>query len=493
MLLTLTICHKAAITNHIKVHGFTFPFKPRISLTAMINNTDNHTGTMKMLVLSLLALGALVERTTGDEYACEFDYSIVKTVGGGGSSKISQSQSNDVQDLLPIRVTQQSISSVTFDVINIWTTDEVDQIYVSYQTSRWSGDRICLVEQAVPSQQPSHSSLTAHCNNHGTSLVHVFVSDPRFDFNNDNVTIPTCCYPDPDAQPMPTIEYLVAVNCRSTCTSQIPPLKKSFNDSSIVTPAPTPVPTTVHTLGCLDDNAVVLTEFQPGDILDLQISPEDGLCTLVEVTVDSNGTVVGDLKPVGRSYHGHPWEPYAGDFAYLDFDCSTTTGQSSTSSCLVVLPPPQKTKVYALKGYKHGHQLSDRDLGARFLEKTTYGPTRASIDDLFSFGSPAAWLQDQIKMPLTSHRQYFRERVTGWHSETSEVGLLHTGACEKGARFRQYALLWIESGRFIDIEQSPYDEKKLILSVEGQVRTVVDGPLQFGTQRELHGNATAGR
>lgn len=429
----------------------------------------------------LLWIAVLVSPTLASTPACEFDYNII--------TKIGESTYHEA----PLRILHQAASSVEFTVANTWTTapgDSVDKVYVAYQKSDWSNDRACELEEAVMSGKTSHS-ITAHCTNQGFSVVHIFVSDASLgQDSSNNATIHNCCHPDPEDEPLPTIEYMVVLHCRSTCSGEIPPLLGG-SDSTLSTPAPSPAPiTSIHSIGCREEEEepLVLSSFGPGDALDLKLSSPDALCTLVEVSIDVNETVVGSLKPVGRSYYGHDWETYAGDFSSLNFDCTV-----GSSSCILLPPLPQEGRAYALKAYRHGDRLSDADRSARFLEKTTFGPTNSDIDEFDSFESPEAWLKWQFEMPLTSHRQYFRERVTGWHSETNEVGLLHAGACEQGARYRKYAFLWIENGRYIDVMESPHDPSKLILSVEGQVRTVVNGPMQFGTQRTLYGNATSGR
>jgi hypothetical protein len=79
---------------------------------------------------------------------------------------------------------------------------------------------------------------------------------------------------------------------------------------------------------------------------------------------------------------------------------------------------------------------------------------------------------------ITSHRAFFRERLTHWHSETSFHTLLHTNPCNKGARYRKYAFLPTDNSRWLTIKTSPSGKK--ILSVSGIVRTVVDGPIGAG-------------
>ena len=56
--------------------------------------------------------------------------------------------------------------------------------------------------------------------------------------------------------------------------------------------------------------------------------------------------------------------------------------------------------------------LSSNQLAARFLQQATFGPTRASISNLVNTFALdyGAWMDDQMQLPLFSHRVFFRER-----------------------------------------------------------------------------------
>ena len=137
---------------------------------------------------------------------------------------------------------------------------------------------------------------------------------------------------------------------------------------------------------------------------------KDVLCTLIEadlnvVLVAEDGTVskrdilsltknrdysVSNLKPVGRSYNGNEWEAAPGDFSSLVFDCSFSLyGKGGGGNCLVMLPKPKKGRHYLLKSHDYGHELTPDDLTARFLEKATFGPTKADIE---AFTSSEIWV-----------------------------------------------------------------------------------------------------
>ena len=58
--------------------------------------------------------------------------------------------------------------------------------------------------------------------------------------------------------------------------------------------------------------------------------------------------------------------------------------------------------------------------------------------------------------------------------------MIHTGPCTTDARYRNFALLRTDYESYLEVRKSEFDDTKLILSVGGQIRTVVDGPMQYG-------------
>lgn len=234
---------------------------------------------------------------------------------------------------------------------------------------------------------------------------------------------------------------------------------------------------TVRSYSCPSSptETTVVTAFYEGDILELAKSSGGQLCTLAEVSssavsgrrmLQSMSTELG-LIPLGRSYGGNDWEPYGGDFSSLQYDCSQ-------GPCRVELPAPTNGRSYILKPYA-APTLSTDSIKARFLEKATFGPTK---QDIANFGSETSWLSEQFELPVTSHRAVFRQHMTHWHSESNYNTLLHTNACAAGARYRRYAFVSVDSERELTI--ATVSSSKVVLSVDGEKRTVVDGPVQCG-------------
>jgi hypothetical protein len=89
-------------------------------------------------------------------------------------------------------------------------------------------------------------------------------------------------------------------------------------------------------------------------------------------------------------------------------------------------------------------------------------------------------MKAQFEMDMTSHRAFFRQHLTTWHTETSYHSLLNINACEKGARFRKYTFIHTDIDRMMSITVSPNNSSKLIIAVDGQTRSIVEGPAKCG-------------
>eukprot|EP00536_Pseudo-nitzschia_multiseries_P010764 jgi/Psemu1/204058/e_gw1.338.42.1 len=202
----------------------------------------------------------------------------------------------------------------------------------------------------------------------------------------------------------------------------------------------------------------------------LQNSPAGMLCTLVEVSVE------GDLglKPIGRSYNGQGWELYRGRYYATTNIVPRSCADDSNGDCLVVLAPLPAGRKYALKTYEYS--LGKRDEAARFLERTTFGATTSEINSFVADGSNhARWIQNQMQIPITSHRQFFRERANNFHSETTGMGTLDFGPCQQGARYRSFVFVPKDIGRYLTISSSSVNRNYKVLSVGGHVRSVIPG------------------
>ena len=133
------------------------------------------------------------------------------------------------------------------------------------------------------------------------------------------------------------------------------------------------------------------------------------LCTLTLEYEDESGAV---SKPIARSYDGNGWEKTAGAFSQsLPMpDCS-----SGLNCIFLDLPPPEGDKNYVLTSYFHAG-FGEKAEVARFLEQSTFGPSRDTINQLHSSSAGGdkyrSWIYNQVyNVPMTSHREWFRRRT----------------------------------------------------------------------------------
>lgn len=210
-------------------------------------------------------------------------------------------------------------------------------------------------------------------------------------------------------------------------------------------------------------------DFRTSQSTDLIISDSKQLVTLVEITKD------GDLKPMARSYGGYDWEPSAGDGATLQFTCNR-----KDNKCSVHLPQLATGSKYQLSVFGDP-AYSVADKAARFLEQVTFGPTMKEVVALGSGSNQlgkktAEYVKaQQTTFPLTSHREMYRRHLNARHTVATSVGSV-THPCETGTRYRKAAFSQKDSNRYLTIKTEPNGKRSL--SVDGFVRTIVDGPIR---------------
>lgn len=229
----------------------------------------------------------------------------------------------------------------------------------------------------------------------------------------------------------------------------------------------------------------------------------DTLCILTKAIPDAIDGSLSSVAPVALSYDGGDWDKAAGVFAMsllygLEFGNYTDGSQ-------ITLPALTGDEQYYLTSYARDN-VSDADKIARLLETATFGSTLSSIS---SFGgnlttdTAKAWIQNQINAPMTSHREFFRQRANPRLTNPVRAG--RPGhPCDAGSRWRKYAFsrrdgeLWFFKQRF----EAVYNEGDTYVSIKlnGHVRTVVSSlafpegsnyPLEFNREYEMCGLPTA--
>ena len=194
----------------------------------------------------------------------------------------------------------------------------------------------------------------------------------------------------------------------------------------------------------------------------------------------------GELTPyLGRSYDGRPWESSV-DSRSL-FSCCPLW-------CFVELPDIATGGDYELRKVPTSHTASLPTRGsdasiARMLGQATFGPTREEIaslsksieeSDLQNLATREEtafkqWVRDQIDMPPSLHRAYYRRRT---NPRIFKGLVMPTGssraACAAGSRWSRFA--FDESDRTKEIVATPVSTSGGVmfsLAVKGNVRTAV--------------------
>jgi hypothetical protein len=238
------------------------------------------------------------------------------------------------------------------------------------------------------------------------------------------------------------------------------------------TPVPTPspiMPLTPSILECPSSSGSIDLVIS-GSIQILKTIP-GYLCTLVQL--ESTAT---SFKPVGRSYEGLDWEPSSGEFASLRWTCNAVT-------CMVNLPSLSEGYFYQLTSSQSSDVATrPSDQYARFLEQASFGGNPQQIYSVNGMSSKqlryhiAEWLKIQIhNSGITSHRAFFRQRMNSrMEVDTRQAAVSHP--CQAGTRYRRFAISIRDTAK--DMKVTSVGTKK-VLSIDGYVRTVVEGPMYW--------------
>ena len=184
-------------------------------------------------------------------------------------------------------------------------------------------------------------------------------------------------------------------------------------------------------------------------------SGEGELCTLTRKNSEFSTTYI----PIARSYDGHDWSRSAGKYLEQmqnEAICGTSVLDGSNYNegeylCQLAVPTLLITSdAYYLTKFDESAAASNsrQTRAARFLEFATFGGTRTDITSLSNGITTdgdyaiASWVHDQTSptvTPITSHRKYFRERMSPRAVESYQYGIPGPKACEMNAHYRRFA------------------------------------------------------
>ncbi len=224
-------------------------------------------------------------------------------------------------------------------------------------------------------------------------------------------------------------------------------------------------------------------------------SSPDEVCLLLRVTVAPGSSASLDnlsrtsnltdynIVPVARSYAGYEWERVAGPYAQ-----SLHTNCFNGGICdldIPLLPNLVADGKFYLMSFTHS--LPERAIVSRFLQQTTFGPTLGMINSweyaTNTLDAMASWVDTQIQISPTYHREYFRARADGPRNAGEKLSLKSYGVrhpCSKDSTWTRVAFREEEYGS-IYITATERSDGTMLLSVDGVPRTVVD------TWQSIHG------
>lgn len=159
-----------------------------------------------------------------------------------------------------------------------------------------------------------------------------------------------------------------------------------------------------------------------GQYLELSAGPvmlerSSTLCIITKADVDSDG-IQSEVAPVARSSNNGDWEKHAGDFAE-----GLLYGQEFgdyPAGCQITLPPLGPGQKYFIASYVESSRRlnaveEEKKAVARLLEQATFGTTLTELNEWnkgpVSNETVAEWIREQMALPVTSHREYFRRRA----------------------------------------------------------------------------------
>ena len=179
--------------------------------------------------------------------------------------------------------------------------------------------------------------------------------------------------------------------------------------------------------------------------------------TIVQLPESTSGSVRVlhvDSKPVARSYDGLDWERTQGG-ATLDIDCSGGACQADIST----------DSVYNITSHP-GPDYTSLQKASRFLVQGTFGPTRATLDsvDATTGAGFTKWIEDQMALPPTLHREYYRRRANPRLFTARNAGGVRA-PCEAGSRWHLFSFNRADEGKKLRVNNA-------VFHIEGEhVRT----------------------
>eukprot|EP01125_Pyxidicula_operculata_P014519 TRINITY_DN483_c0_g6_i1.p1 TRINITY_DN483_c0_g6~~TRINITY_DN483_c0_g6_i1.p1 ORF type:complete len:1985 (+),score=368.79 TRINITY_DN483_c0_g6_i1:207-6161(+) len=155
----------------------------------------------------------------------------------------------------------------------------------------------------------------------------------------------------------------------------------------------------------------------------------------------------GEYPIVARSYDGNTWETVSDqDYPPVDLDCNSGSG------CFIRYTEGS-FDVKSLEVPENILNITETEHFARFLSQTTFGFQKSellSAVENYPGRNYTGWIIDQMALPSTLLRSYFRQRTNNRQLVTGDVGTV-IQPCEAGSRWHRYAFTYRDEGKTISI------------------------------------------
>jgi len=196
--------------------------------------------------------------------------------------------------------------------------------------------------------------------------------------------------------------------------------------------------------------------------LEISKSEKNTVCNLFRVVAKGGGSSANSfssssnsddfiVEPVARSYYKKPWEQVKGPYT-----ARVQISNCNQLQCRVRIPI-KETGDYKYVLMTAGHTLTNLEKRARILSQTTFGPKMSEIMN-WNYGGglagQARYLQSQMDLPPTLHREYWRKRVdyalVGENLRDATQIPMHP--CNQYSRWRDYAFTGSDYGNDFKVE-----------------------------------------
>ena len=150
----------------------------------------------------------------------------------------------------------------------------------------------------------------------------------------------------------------------------------------------------------------------------------------------------GSLIPYARSYNQYNWESSPGPYACASSKIDCSSGTTCDVDLSVLTDTDDKYIIISMDDT--AVSTSDTKMIAQWLQLITFGPRKSEIValDTGTFGAAerAAHVRNQIDMPATSHREYWRKRANPKWDDSSIPGRSNH-PCSPYSKWRRYAFI----------------------------------------------------